>query len=160
MDTTQPRPMTRRRLGQTVLAVALSAALFGSVGPVLATTDDAVTVRQTADAQTNVGGGVTVKVSQLDVADAIGFKVVLDTHSVNLDAYDLGQLAVLRTRSGEEIAPLAWEAPAGGHHREGTLSFPAVTADGTPVVQPDGGQLVLVIRDIAGVPERSFAWPA
>jgi hypothetical protein len=149
-----------QRLGRALVVAVLSVALIAPTVPTLAASTDVTSVRQAADPQTDVGGGVTVKVTRLDGADALGFSVVLDTHSVNLDAYDLIQLAVLRTRSGEELAPLAWDAPAGSHHREGTLTFPAVTADGTPLVQPDGGQLILVIRDIGGVPERSFSWPA
>jgi hypothetical protein len=115
-----------------VVAAALSAAVIGSAGPTLAATQDVILVRQAADPQTNVGGGVTVKVSRLEAADAIAFKIVLDTHSVNLDTYDLSQLAVLRTPSGEQIAPLGWEA----------------------------GPLLLVIRDVAGVAERTFSWAA
>ena len=155
---------TRRTAGRwavrAVVAAALSAALLGPVGPTLAATPDVVVARQAAPPQTNVGGGVTVTVSRLESSDTVAFKVVLDTHSGNLDAYDLGQLAALRTPSGEEIAPLGWDAPAGGHHREGTLSFPSVAADGSPLVQTDGGQVVLVIRDIAGVAERAFTWTA
>jgi hypothetical protein len=143
-----------------VVVAALSVALIGPAGPVLAATPAVVMVRQADDPQTNVGGGVTVKVSRLEASDAVAFKVVLDTHSVNLDTYDLLQLAVLRTPAGEEIAPLAWDAPAGGHHREGMLSFPAAAADGSPLLQPDGGPLLLVIRDIAGVAERTFSWSA
>ena len=160
MDTTQTRSMARCGLGRAALATALIVALLSPVAPTLATTDDAVTVRQTADAQTNVGGGVTVIVSRLDSAGTVAFKVVLDTHSVNLDSYDLAQLAVIRTPSGEEVAPLAWEAPAGGHHREGSLTFPVMVADGSPLIQPDGSHLILVIRDIAGVAERAFHWAA
>jgi len=159
MNARHTRLAAGRWVVRAVVAAALSAALIGPAGPALAVPPDVV-VRQAADPQTNVGGGVTVKVSRLEAADAIAFKVVLDTHSVNLDGYDLAQLAVLRTSSGEEIAPLAWEAPAGGHHREGTLSFPAVAADGSPLIQPDAGPLLLVIRDIAGVAERTFSWAA
>jgi hypothetical protein len=160
MNTRQTRQTAGRWIVRSVVAAALSVALIAPTVPALAAPTVVVVARQAADDQTNVGGGVTVKVSRQDAADAIAFKVVLDTHSVNLDTYDLVQLAVLRTPSGEEIAPLAWDAPAGGHHREGALSFPAVAADGSPLVQPDGGQLVLVIRDIAGVAERTFSWAA
>ena len=160
MNARHTRQATGRWVARAVVAAALSAALIGPAGPTIAATTDAVVVRQAADSQTDVGGGVTVKVSRLEAADAVAFKVVLDTHSVNLDTYDLGQLAVLRTPSGEEISPIAWEAPAGGHHREGTLSFPAVAADGSSLVQLDGSPLLLVIRDIAGVAERTFSWTA
>jgi hypothetical protein len=158
MNTTPTQRAPGRWIVRTVIAAALTAALIGPVGTSIAATPDVVVVRQAADTQTNVGGGVTVKVSRIDAVDAVAFTVVLDTHAVNLDAYDLVQLAVLRTPSGEEIAPLGWDALAGGHHREGTLNFPATAADGTPLIQADGGQLVLVIRDIAGIAERTFGW--
>ena len=160
MDARHTRQTAGRWIVRAMVAAALSAALIRPSGLTLAATTDVVVVRQAADPQTNVGGGVTVKVSRLAAADTVAFQVVLDTHSVNLDGFDLAQLAVLRTPSGEEIAPLAWEAPAGGHHREGTLSFPAVAGDGSPLMQPDGGSLLLVIRDVAGVAERTFSWSA
>jgi hypothetical protein len=160
MDTRAFRQISGRWLLGAVAAVALSTVASAPVDTAYAATPDVGVVRQAADAQTNVGGGVTVKVSRLEAADAVAFKVVLDTHSVNLDTYDLSQLAVLRTPSGEEIAPIAWESPAGGHHREGMLSFPGATADGAPIIPPDAGPLVLVIRDIAGIAERTFSWPA
>ncbi|MCC7368766.1 MAG: hypothetical protein IT306_10110 [Chloroflexi bacterium] len=159
---TSPRSIARW-LGRAVFATSVSLALIGPVGPALAATDGLAVVQQaadvqTADVQTNVGGGVTVKVSRLESAEGLAFKIVLDTHSVNLDRIDLGQLAVLRTEQGEEIAPLAWEAPAGGHHREGTLMFPTTTADGLPLFEAGAGTVELVIRDVAGVAERAFRW--
>ena len=88
------------------------------------------------------------------------FKVVLDTHSVNLDEYDLARLAVLRTAQDLESAPIAWDAPAGGHHREETLRFPPVADDGSLFFEPGAGHLVLVIRDVAGIADRSFHFAA
>jgi hypothetical protein len=83
------------------------------------------------------------------------FTVVLDTHSVDLDSIDLTRLAVLRTPTGE-IAATEWSAPKGGHHRSGELRFPATTADGRPTLA--NGPVELVVRDVAGVAERSFRW--
>ncbi|HLB45415.1 MAG TPA: hypothetical protein VJL59_00185, partial [Anaerolineales bacterium] len=62
---------------------------------------------------------------------------------------------VLTTDTGLEVKGLSW--PVGnGHHYEGTLTFPAKTADGKSVL--DGAKrLTLRIRD-AGVPERVFEW--
>jgi hypothetical protein len=160
MNTRTIRQISWGWLLGAVAAVALSTVASTPIDTAYAVTPDVGVVRQAADAQTSVGGGVTVKVSRLDVADAVSFEVVLDSHSVNLDTYDLSQLAVLRTSAGEEIAPIGWEAPAGGHHRDGVLSFPATTTDGVPIVQSVAGPLVLVIRDVAGIAERTFTWPA
>jgi hypothetical protein len=82
----------------------------------------------------------------------------MDTHAVDLDGYDLGQLAVLRVDDGDAIQPSGWEAPKGGHHRKGTLTFPSATSDGRDVLGAETGTVELIIRDVAGVPERSFRW--
>lgn len=108
--------------------------------------------------RTSDGGQVTVNVTWPGLAAGPTFTVVLDTHAVDLDGYDLAKLAVLRTDDGREVAPSGWAAPPGGHHRQGTLSFPQTGADGKPTVGPTTRGLELVVRDIAGVPERSFRW--
>jgi hypothetical protein len=56
------------------------------------------------------------------------------------------------------VRPTGWNAPKGGHHREGTLTFPATESDGSPVIGPDTRSIALIIRDVAGVPERTFRW--
>ena len=86
------------------------------------------------------------------------FRVVMDTHAVDLDGYDLRQLAVLRVADGQEVRPSGWDAPKGGHHREGALTFPATFADGSPTLGPSTGTVELVIRDVAGVPARTYRW--
>jgi hypothetical protein len=102
-------------------------------------------------------GAVTVKVTPLNLENSsatLDFEVVLDTHSVDL-SMDLSQLAVLRADTGAEVNASAW--PVGsGHHYEGTLSFPAQTAEGRSVL--DGAtRLTLVIKDV-DAPERVFEW--
>ncbi|MEO6043650.1 MAG: hypothetical protein ABIQ47_06990 [Tepidiformaceae bacterium] len=84
------------------------------------------------------------------------FKAVLDTHSIDLDGFDLAKLAVLRTDGGIEVAPIAWDAAKGGHHREGKLSFPA-TVDGRPLLDELVRGITVIVRDVAS-PERSFRW--
>ncbi len=111
-----------------------------------------------AAVQTNEGGQVTIKVTWQGRNAGPIFTVEMDTHTVNLDSYDLRQLAVLRTDQGQEIRPSGWNAPTGGHHRTGTLTFPATTASGTPVIGPQTRTLELIIRNVSGIPERSFRW--
>jgi hypothetical protein len=109
----------------------------------------------------NEGGQVTVEVTWAGPVTGAGdsvFNVVLDTHAVDLDRYDLRDLAVLRTDTGIEVRPTEWQAPKGGHHRQGPLVFPN-TLDGRPVLGPDTRTIELIIRDVAGVGERSFTWP-
>jgi hypothetical protein len=108
--------------------------------------------------QTNEGGQVTVEATLQESGAAPIFNVAMNTHAVNLDGYDLNQLAVLRIDGGREVQPASWEAPKGGHHRSGTLTFPADGTDGTPLIGPGTHMIELIIRDVSGVPERSFRW--
>ena len=108
--------------------------------------------------QTSEGGGVTINATLLTQTPAITFKVALDTHSVELDGYDLRQLATLRVDQGPALQPSGWDAPAGGHHREGTLTFSATMPDGQPVISDTARTIELIVRDIGGVPERVVQW--
>jgi hypothetical protein len=102
--------------------------------------------------RTHSGGGVTIKVTYLNPqgADDARFQVVLDTHSVNLDGYDLKALSLLRDETGKEHQPTKVENKGVGHHREVTLIFRKASSNAK--------RLELVIKDIAGVKERSFRW--
>ena len=64
--------------------------------------------------QTVAGGGVTAKVTFLNPKDGDDFRVqvVLETHSVNLDAYDLKTITVLRDDSGKNYVPLRQKTKA------------------------------------------------
>ncbi len=99
------------------------------------------------------GGGVTVDVAFLkDRVDAPAFQVILDTHSVNLDGYRFEEIVRLRDGRGGEIAPAAVEGAKGsGHHGEATVRF--------SWPQPKPNSLELVVKGVAGVPERVFRWP-
>ena len=126
-------------LGATMLIGLFGAAQsFGAAAPGLA--------------RTNSGGGVTAKVTYLNPEGPEGprFQVVLDTHSVDLDAFDLKNVSVLRDDAGKDYQPTQMENKGGGHHREVTLAFPK-SASGAK-------RLELVIKEIAGVKERSFRW--
>ena len=102
--------------------------------------------------RTHSGGGVTVKVTYLNPqgTDDTRFQVALDTHSVNLDGYDLKNLSLLRDDAGQSYQATKVENKGSGHHREITLIFPK-PSDGTK-------RFELVIQDIAKVKERSFSW--
>ena len=111
-------------------------------------------------AQSAEAGAVTVKTTPLNLhdsqAETLDFQIVMDTHSVDL-AVDLAQTAVLRI-GDQEIAASDWQAPAGGgHHVEGTLSFAAVDDTGRRWLA-EATAVTLVIRDLAGIAERTFSW--
>ena len=129
---------------QLVTAVLLGFfAVFAGIGVVEAAVSSGPTV-------TVGGGGVTVKGTFLNPqgTDDARFDIALDTHSVDLDRYDLKALSVLRDDQGKTYAPIRVENEGSGHHRQIVLVFP----------RPSGNvkKLELVIKDIAGVKERLF----
>lgn len=107
--------------------------------------------------RTDNQGAVVVKVSPLnpeDPGEMLNFDVVLDTHSVDL-SMDLATLAILMTDTGQSVQATLWDAPRGGHHVEGTLSFPASTE--AKQFLEGAKTLTLTIKDL-DAPERSFSW--
>lgn len=148
-----------RPLTLTLLALLLGLVLAGCTAGSLATGSSVSGIRsQENRTQTSDGGQVVVKVTWQGPDAGPVFAVVLDTHSVDLDGYDLAQLSVLRVEDGREVQPSGWDAPKGGHHRKGTLTFPTKGADGNDIVGPGTGEFELIIRDVAGVPERVLRW--
>jgi hypothetical protein len=141
--------------------VATPIVLLTGCDAVIATTGGAASTASdgsSAATRTSDGGQVTVAVTWAGPAAGPVFTVAMNTHAVDLNGYDLRQLAVLRTDKGQEVQPTGWDAPKGGHHRQGTLTFPAKTMDGSPLINPSTRSVELVIRDVAGVPERTFEW--
>ena len=113
------RRLTRRlALPGIVAATVVLLAACGSDDP--ATPTDAVLPARTVEA-----GEVTVKIEPTGITSSgAAFKVVLDTHSVELDL-DVAAGATLVV-DGTEWPAATWDGPgAGGHHREGTLTFDA-----------------------------------
>lgn len=111
-------------------------------------------------ARSDEQGSVTFAVVPLNLdapSETIDFEVTMDTHSVEL-SWDLAAQSTLTTDTGPGTAGvtgISW--PSGsGHHFVGTLSFPAQTADGQPLLE-GANAVTLTIRD-AGVAERTFEW--
>ncbi len=96
-------------------------------------------------------GGVTVTATLLPSVAAdepLRVKVVLDTHSVGLDDLAFERIVALRTADGSDVPPVAIEAAKGsGHHREAVVVFEAKR-----------GPVLIVVKNVAGVAERSFSW--
>lgn len=102
--------------------------------------------------QRNEAAAVTIAASWLATA-APAVRVVMDTHTVDLDGFDLLTLARARLDGGPWVPPSVWDAPKGGHHREGTLAFAALdraAVDAARVIE-------LEVRDV-GVPSRILRW--
>ncbi len=105
--------------------------------------------------QSNTGGAVTIDVEWVKAGDgSLIFNVSMNTHSVDLDQYDLGELAVLRDDTGNEYHPVSWDTAPGGHHRSGTLTLPVPDS----LSQGETKYVEIVIRDIADIEARVLKW--
>jgi len=156
------------RLGWLLLTVLLLAACQGAAsGPnrPLATDDvvtEGITANDPVSATTYAAlednqGQVTVSVKPLNLdnpAETLDFEVTLDTHSIDL-SMDLAALASLTTDDGRQVGATGWDAPQGGHHVSGVLSFPAIV-DGVTLLDQTTS-LTFTLRGV-DVPERVFTW--
>jgi len=149
------RSRARRGAGLLLVSVGLLALMACSPTTVPAATPGTTAASATGSMQVRDGGQVSVAVTWKGPEAGPVFEVTMDTHSVDLDSMDLARLATLKTPAGE-LAPSGWSAPRGGHHRAGTLTFASVAGDGRSTI--GSGPVELVIRDVAGVPDRSFQW--
>lgn len=107
--------------------------------------------KQTWETKTEEQASVTLVVTPIDLSQNSKewkFDVGMNTHSVELDQ-DMGKVTVLVDDQGKEYKPISWEGPAGGHHREGVLTFNQVT--------PIPKSIMLKISGIGNV-VRTFTW--
>lgn len=111
-----------------------------------------------ADAQASLtqrdGQGAVTVVVTLAAAPQVGVPiratVALDTHTIAVDGIAFERAVVLRTVGEVDVAPTGVEdATGGGHHRQAVVTFP-------PVMQP--GTVRIVVKNVGGIAERSFAW--
>jgi hypothetical protein len=135
--------MNLRRMGWGALIMVLI--LAGSAW--LGTLEAQAGARQSVQ-----GGGVTVTVTPIsEPGEAPTFLVSLDTHSVNLNVYEFKEITRLRDGQGGELPPTAVKDAQGeGHHRRATLQFASP--------EPKPKSLEVVVKGVAGVPERVFRW--
>lgn len=109
------------------------------------------------DTRTDAQGAVTVAVTPVNLAapgETLDFSVALDTHSVDL-GMDLAALATLATDDGRTVQAVTWTGAKGGHHVEGTLSFPAKA--GGKELTGGASTLTLTLKGV-DAPERVFEW--
>ena len=102
-------------------------------------------------------GMVAVQVTPLNLdpaAESLDFEIAMNTHSVDL-SMDLSTLSTLTTDTGLSVQPNKWDAPSGGHHVSGMLSFPS-TQDGKAILE-GAGKLTLIILNV-DAPSRVFEW--
>lgn len=117
--------------------------------------DEAVTAK--GETLVDEQGAVTVSVTPLNLGKEpaeLTFEVALNTHSVEL-SMDLADLASLRTDTGLTLTAAAWDAPRGGHHVTGVLTF-AAPEDNLDILK-DATSIVLTIENL-DASERTFTW--
>jgi hypothetical protein len=142
----------------TLITVVLGLLASGCAGAGSATASSAAesvpfTVAGVETTQRSEGGEVTVEVDWGGPSTGAVFNVRLDTHTIDLDSLDLTD-SVLANDRDETLTAVPWEAPKGGHHREGRLAF-----DGNaPAFLADARSIVLTIRGVGTVPERVLRW--
>ncbi len=138
-------------LALAVLAAACAAPVFSA--PVPAPSASGVSGNDAGlGEQNSEAGSVTVVVSWSS-GDVPTARVVMDTHSVDLDGLDLKDLARVRLDGSAWIVPSGWDAPAGGHHRSGMLAFASLSRSDF-----DAAKLIeLELRDVAA-PSRLLRW--
>ena len=114
-----------RRARLTILAVVVIAVVAIALVLLRDSGGGTDTTASGFDERTATAGAVTVKVQPLRVdADGAVLRIVLDTHSVPLDA-DLVASARLDV-GGTRWRATTWDGDGpGGHHREGELRFAA-----------------------------------
>lgn len=158
--------------GAVILFLLAMVAIYGrSSGPAQAVAPAAAGGKASSSSssglvQTSDEASVTIEVrwaNRDSAAKASGnepleFKVGMNTHSVDLDAIDLGKQATLRNDRGQEVAPAKWDAAPGGHHRAGSLTFPAADSSGKPIVDSGTKYVEMSIRNVANVKERTLRW--
>ena len=110
-----------------------------------------------AETRVDEQGAVVVSVTPLNLSTpgaTLDFEVTLETHSVDL-SMNLAELATLTADNGLTVVSSSWDGPQGGHHVEGTLSFPAEANGGFLLANASG--LTLTINNV-DAPERVFTW--
>jgi hypothetical protein len=138
----------KRILWVSALVLGVSG-VFGGVGDVLA----GVAPLSIGASQQVAGNGVTVSATLLKEQPAgTAVKLTLDTYFVNLVRYDIGGVVVLRDDTGRTYPVTAVEQIGSRkpHYRQVILRFAAVA--------PEAKTLELVVKDVAGVTERTFRW--
>ena len=128
----------------TVLAVWIIATQYRS-------SEEPATPAPIWETKENVGGNVTIAVTPITLRPQFpaSFDVAFETHSVNLD-FDVENVVRPTDEKGTRYKPHWQGSPPGCHHRKGTLVF-------TPDI-PKPTTVTLTLRDIAGIPSRTFIW--
>ena len=134
-----------------VVAAACSAPVTASPSGAAGTSPTPGASPEVGERQEHEAGSVTVSAAW--VVGTTSAAIGMNTHSVNLDSFDLKELARVRLDGGAWISPTEWDSPPGGHHRTGTLTFGTIDAQ----TLANARVTELEIRDV-GVPSHMLRW--
>ncbi len=144
--------MTMRGMLAAVLVTLVAASCATPVNsPTTGSSASAPAASTELGDQQHEAGAVTIVASW--VSGTPSARVTLDTHSLDLDGFDLKELARLRLDGGAWVRPTLWDAPMGGHHRSGTLTFGSLDPQSLATARV----VELEIRDV-GVPSHLLRW--
>lgn len=135
-----------------IFLIALSIAVIAFKNVNKATIKEKKITEVTLSTQENKEGNVTVSVSPelLEVGQPVRFKIVFDTHSVDL-TFDVNKVIILQDDAGNVYTNPSWEgSPAEGHHRTGSITFSQPLRATTNVE--------LIIKEVAGIKVRKMRW--
>ena len=145
----EPRTSASRLPWRTLAVVlALATVVAGVVWGFLASRAPSGT--PSADQTRSDGGvnGVTFTATLEATEPRPTFAVELDTHTVDLAAYDLSNIVLEDSQGTSFDATEVTVVQRTAHHVEAVLVFPATGS----------GSVTLIARDLAGVPERSLVF--
>lgn len=152
-------------LGAIAATVVIGAVSFGlrsvssPANEATAPSGSSTAVAESGNVQASDGGGVQVQVTfdpqSVGQSQTISFLVTMNTHSVELSAYDLTKLSRVILDQGATLGEVAWQ-PKGegsGHHLEGTLTVQDPTG-----LARTARKVALEIKGLPGPEVRLFEW--
>lgn len=94
---------------------------------------------------------IAVTPQTMTIGKPVSLTVSLNTHSVPLE-FELPAISALTDNEGTSLGTASWNGtPPGGHHRNGTLTFPDPLPKKTQA-------MTLTLTNISGIATRSFEW--
>ncbi len=144
-----------KKINIVLIGLALLAAMFFlyalSVPRGIPTEYGGTAVSSPYKSQTNSEGTAEVIAQPLVFSTSTWtFNFGINTHMGSLDM-EMTKVVVLTDDRGDTLTPIVWDGPtAGGHHRNGTLTFPAPSS--TPKT------ITLTVSGVGAVATRTFTW--
>jgi hypothetical protein len=108
--------------------------------------------------KTDSHGAVTVIAKWLNSGlneDELKFNIIMSTHSVNLDPYDVANSAEVYIDSNLVQSLMKIEKEGGGHHIVQNLTVP-ISQSSTDIKKAKSVKLVL--KNLDNIPRREFIW--